>query len=131
MAGRGLAALALLAPAAASAAPGAIKAVRRRRASARCSWTRRRANPLDNSVDDHPGREGDVQLPDAGTSVHNVAFNARRPAADDCVQLTGVVVDPDGAADRRRRHVPAPLGRRVHVHQPPAPTASSARSTRS
>jgi PKD repeat protein len=80
----GLTALALVAPAAASAAPGAIKAADDPNFGSLFTDASQ-INPLDNTVTVNPGEKVTFSYPD-GTSAHNVAFNDIGPQPTNCVQ---------------------------------------------
>jgi plastocyanin len=89
----GLAMLALLVPAAASAAPGAIKASDDVNLGF-LFMDASQSNPLDNSVTVLPGEKVTFSYPEGGTSAHNVAFNDVGPQPTNCKQLTGLVIYP-------------------------------------
>jgi PKD repeat protein/type 1 glutamine amidotransferase len=80
----GLAALALMLPAAASAAPGAVKALEDPNFGS-IFMDAGQANPQDNTVNVNAGEKVVFSYPD-GTSVHNVTFNATGPQPTGCVQ---------------------------------------------
>jgi cytochrome c len=76
--------LALIAPATASAAPGAIKAADDENFG-QLFMDASQSNPQKNSVTVNPGEKVTFSYP-VGTSVHNVTFNSVGPQPTNCVQ---------------------------------------------
>ncbi len=91
-------------PAAASAAPGSVKAVDDPNLGS-LFMDASQANPTDNSVTVNAGEKVTFAYPE-GTNAHNVAFNAVGPQPTACKQLTGHRHLPDRSADRGQRPSP-------------------------
>ena len=88
----GLAALALIVPSAASAAPGAIKAVDDG-ALGSLFTDASQSDLTDHIVNINPGEKVTFSYP-TGPSSHNITFNDVGPQPTSCVQLTGIFIYP-------------------------------------